>query len=317
MKIVLAGGSGHLGTMLARAFITDGHDVVVLSRSVPQTQEVPWRTVRWDAVTGGDWQKEIDGADAVINLTGRSVNCRYTLENRKAILESRVNSTKAIGRAIGIVARPPRVWLQMSTATIYAHTYGTPNDENGPLGGTEPGVPEAWRFSVDVARDWETALHQSETPRTRKVLLRAAMVMGEGKDGAFDVLAGLAKRGLGGRAGDGKQYMSWIHQTDFVRAIYWLLEHEVSGPVNLAAPTPLPQEAFMADLRHACGAGLGLPAPRALLGLATFFMDTESELVLKSRRVVPGLLLKNGFTFEYPSWPEAAADLCARRKAKA
>jgi NAD dependent epimerase/dehydratase family enzyme len=142
------------------------------------------------------------------------------------------------------------------------------------------------------------------------------MVMGDGKDGAFHTLAGLAKRGLGGKAGSGQQFMSWIHETDFVRAVKWLIEKPVSGPVNLAAPEPLPQAEFMAELRRACGGGFGLPAPKALLGVATFFMDTESELILKSRRVVPGVLLKKGFSFEYPKWAEAAAELCARHKTK-
>jgi uncharacterized protein len=150
MKIVVPGGTGQVGTMLARVFHKDGHDVVVLGRRLPS--QAPWRVKKWDAADIADWAKEIDGADVVINLVGRSVNCRYTLENRKEIIESRVKSVQAVGRAIQMAKRPPKVWLQASTATIYAHTYGTPNDEfTGVIGGREADAPDTWRFSIEVA----------------------------------------------------------------------------------------------------------------------------------------------------------------------
>src|SRR5207247_1501623 len=175
MKIVIPGGSGQVGTLLARAFKADGHEVVVLSRN---PRNASWRVVGWDAETVGDWTTEIDGADAVINLAGRSVNCRYNAENRRLIKESRIKSTRAVGKAIATAARPPRVWLQMSTATIYAHRYDAPNDEaTGILGGAEKDAPDTWRFSIDVATSWERALDAAATPRTRKVALRAAVVM--------------------------------------------------------------------------------------------------------------------------------------------
>jgi uncharacterized protein len=311
MKIVIPGGSGHVGTILARAFHSAGHDVIVLSRS---PSPAPWRVARWDASTPGDWVEHLDRADAVINLAGRSVDCRYDAENRNAILESRIASTRILGRAIGASNRPPRVWLQASTATIYAHRYDAPNDEaSGILGGSEPGVPETWRFSIDVARAWEREVDEAELPATRKVKLRSAMTMSPLPGGVFDVLLGLVRRGLGGRSGDGRQYVSWIHDADFVRAVYWLIDRgDIEGPVNLASPTPLPNADFMRALRKAWGMPLGLPATRWMLELGARFLRTETELVLKSRRVIPGRLLEGGFTFEFPSWPEAAQDLCRR-----
>jgi uncharacterized protein len=309
MKIVLAGGSGQVGTVLARAFQADGHEVVVLSR---QPASAPWRTVAWDARTMGDWAREIDGADVVINLAGRSVNCRYHDANRRAILGSRVESTRVVGQAIASARRPPRAWLQSSTATIYAHRYDAAHDEaTGVLGGHEPGAPSTWNFSIDVARAWEAALDEAAVPGTRKVALRSAMTMSPDRGGIFDTLLGLVRRGLGGTAGDGRQYISWIHHRDFVRAVRFLIERDgVSGPVNLSAPEPLPNAEFMRVLREAWGARIGLPAARWMLEIGARLMGTETELVLKSRRVAPGRLLREGFTFEFPSWPAAARDLC-------
>lgn len=318
MRIVIPGGSGQVGTILARAFHADGHDVVVLSRgAAAPSARVPWRTVAWDARTVGDWASTLEGADAVINLAGRSVNCRYGPENRRAIMASRVESTRAVGEAIARAARPPRAWLQMSTATIYAHRFDAPNDETtGIIGGREPDAPDTWRFSIDVARAWERALADADTPRTRKVALRAAMVMSPDRDGIFDTLLGLVRRGLGGASAGGRQYMSWIHDADFVAAVRWLIAHdEIDGAVNLAAPAPLPNADFMRALREAWGTPVGLPATRWMLEIGAIAMRTETELVLKSRRVVPGRLLAAGFGFRFPEWPAAARDLVARWRA--
>src|SRR5687768_10934943 len=213
MKIVIPGGSGQVGTVLARAFHADGHNVVVLSRR-PGVQ--PWPVVGWDGATLGDWQSEVDGCDVVINLAGRSVNCRYTAAHREEILQSRVLSTRVVGQAIARAARPPRVWLQASTATIYAHRYDGPNDEHsGILGGHESNAPSSWRFSIDVARAWERAFEEAVTGRTRKVALRSAMTLSPDPGGVFDALLGLARYGFGGSAGHGRQFMSWIHYKDF------------------------------------------------------------------------------------------------------
>ena len=310
MKIVMPGGSGQVGRILSRAFVADGHDVVVLSRN---PVDFPTRVVRWDAETVGGWAAEIDGADVVINLAGRSVNCRYSAANRRAILDSRVKSTRVVGEAIARAARPPGVWLQASTATIYAHRYDAPNDEaTGLIGGSEPGAPGSWRFSIEVAKAWEEAADAAVAPATRKVLLRSAITLSPDRGGIFDVLLGLVRRGLGGKNGDGKQYVSWIHDRDLVRSVYWCIDHDLAGPINLASPNPVPNAQFMRDLRAAWGIGIGLPSTRWMLEVGTFLLGSETELVLKSRRVVPGRLLESGFTFEFPSWADAAADLCQR-----
>lgn len=314
MKLVIPGGSGQVGTLLAQAFHADGHEVVSLSRTAAEN---PWRTAQWDGKTLGAWASEIDGADAVINLAGRSVNCRYTPANRKAIIDSRVDSTRVVGEAIGQAQCPPPVWLQAGTATIYAHRLDAPNDEaTGILGGDEPDAPDTWRFSIGVAKAWEDALNAADTPGTRKVILRSAMTMSLGDDGIFDVLLGLVRHGLGGSVAGGRQYVSWIHGEDFVSVVRLLMaDDHFSGPVNLCAPNPLPYADFMRGLREASGIRFGLPATREMLELGAWAMQTETELVLKSRRVVPGRLLDAGFTFAYPDWPEAAADLCGRWRA--
>lgn len=315
MKFVIPGGSGQIGVFVARALAKAGHEIVVLSRGAADNTNSPshpWRNVRWDGESLGDWAGELDGADVVLNLAGRSVNCRYGAANRRAILDSRVKSTRALDKAITRIKKPPRVWLQASTATIYSHRYDAPNDEaTGILGGDEPDVPETWRFSIEVAKTWERTFDEAKLPATRKVALRAAMVMNPERGSTFDLLLGLVRRGLGGRAGDGRQYMSWIHHDDFVRSLLWLVEHEeVAGAVNLAAPNPLPNADFMRALREAWGIRIGLPATEWMLELGCFVMRSETELILKSRRVVPGRLLQGGFRFRFESWPEAARDLC-------
>ena len=311
MKIVIPGGSGQVGTILARAFHERGDEVVVLSRN---PTDAPWRVVGWDGQTQGEWTSEFEAADAVINLAGRSVNCRYTEENRKLIIDSRVKSTKVVGDAIVQASKPPRVWLQASTATLYAHRYDAPNDEaTGIIGGSEPDVPETWRFSIDVVTAWERALNKVPTPFTRKVLMRSAIIMSPKRDGPFDMLLRLVRFGLGGHSGDGQQFVSWIHDQDFVRAVRWLIEHEeLAGPINLAAPNPLTNAEFMRALRAAWGISFGLPATKFMLEIGAFILSSETELILKSRRVIPGTLLQSGFGFQFPNWPEAARDLCLR-----
>ena len=309
MKVVIPGGSGQVGTILARALHRDGHDVVVLSRC---RDVQPWRVVRWDGATLGDWKREIDGCDVVVNLTGRSVNCRYTVANRDEIMQSRVLSTRVVGQAIAAATCKPRVWLQASTATIYAHRYDGPNDEySGILGGNEPDAPDTWGFSIEVARAWERAFEEAVVDGTRKVALRSAMTLSPDAGGVFDTLLALVRHGLGGSAGDGRQFMSWIHHEDFIAAVRWLIDRDdIGGVVNVAAPNPLPNAEFMQILREACGVRLGLAATRWMLELGAVFMRTETELILKSRRVVPARLLEHGFKFKYPDWRDAALDLC-------
>jgi uncharacterized protein (TIGR01777 family) len=312
----MPGGSGQVGTLLARSFHQGGDDVVVLSRS---PRVAPWRVVPWDGASVGDWSTELEGADVVINLAGRSVNCRYDARNRAEIMSSRVRSTRAVGTAIAKSRRPPRVWLQASTATIYAHRYDAANDEaSGIVGGQERNAPDTWRFSIDVARAWEDALEEAAVPSTRKVALRSAVIMVPSEGGAFATLMTLARRGLGGRAGDGRQYVSWIHDLDFVRAVQWIIGHDqLSGAVNVASPNPLPQEDFMRALRRAAGIRVGLPAMTWMLEIGALLLRTETELILKSRRVVPRRLVESGFTFRFPEWKDAVYDLVRRQEAGA
>lgn len=311
MKIVILGGSGQVGQILARAFEADGHDVLILSRSDKNAQ---FKTVVWDAKNLGDWAREFENADVIINLAGRSVNCRYNDENRRQMLESRVDSTKVVGEAIAKAKNPPKIWLQASTATIYAHRFDAPNDDlTGIIGGNEKDAPDTWNFSIKVAESWEKAANDVATPNTRKVLLRSAMVMSPDKDGIFDVMLGLVRKGLGGTAGSGRQYISWVHDQDFIRAIYWLIEREdFNGAVNISSPNPLPNAEFMQIFREAWGTKIGLPATELMLKIGAFFMRTETELVLKSRRVVPTRLLESGFEFEFADWEKAAKNLCER-----
>ena len=309
---MIPGGTGQVGTLLARAFVADGHDVVVLSRRLAPA---PWRVVTWDARTIGAWAAELDGADVVVNLAGRNVNCRYTPRNRREILQSRVDSTRAVGRAIAQCTNAPRVWLQASTATIYAHRFDAPNDERtGLIGGAEPDAPRSWSFSIEVVKAWEAAALDTAPPTTRLVLLRSAMVMSPDRGGIFDMLYRIARAGLGGAIAGGRQYVSWVHDRDFVRALRWLVSRqELDGPVNIASPNPIPYAEFMRQLRQAVGMPIGLPATRWMLELGTWALRTESELVLKSRRVVPTRLADSGFAFEFPEWVDAARDLVSRR----
>jgi uncharacterized protein (TIGR01777 family) len=313
MKIVMPGGTGQVGAILDRAFTAAGHDVVILTR-----RPAGARDVRWDGETPGPWTAEIDGSDVVVNLAGRSVNCRYTDDNLRAMMDSRVLSARAVGQAIAAAERPPRVWLQMSTATIYAHRFDAANDEaTGQIGGSEPGVPDYWGFSVDIAKAWEREQEAAETPHTRKVALRSAMVMSPDRDGVFDYLLWMARLGLGGPVAGGRQYVSWIHDRDFVRAVEFLIDRDdLAGPVNLAAPEPLPQRAFMRALRTAWGVPAGLPATKLMAEIGAFAIRSDTELVLKSRRVVPGRLVEAGFDFHFPQWPTASGDLVRRVRAE-
>ncbi len=315
MKVVIPGGSGQVGTVLARAFHERGDEVVVLSRGQTATQ--PWRVVKWDGESLGDWVEEFEGADAIINLAGQSVNCRYTETNRRIIMDSRLKSTRVVGQAITQSYRPPRVWLQASTATIYAHRLDAPNDdETGIIGGSEPNAPDTWRFSIDVATAWERAFNDAAITQTRRVLMRSAIIMNPDPGSPFDMLLRLVRFGLGGKAGDGKQFVSWIHDQDFAQAVMWLIQREeLNGPINIAAPNPLPNSEFMETLRRAWGIGFGLPASEWMLELGALVLGSETELILKSRRVVPSKLLKSGFSFKFSTWTEAARDLCSRWRA--
>ncbi|MEO8429229.1 MAG: TIGR01777 family oxidoreductase [Verrucomicrobiota bacterium] len=306
-RVVVAGGSGFLGQLLAHHFLTCGYEVVILRRA-PMDSLGLLKQVCWDGRSLGDWTRELDGADVVVNLAGRSVNCRYHARNRRLILESRVNSTRVLGEAIAQCAQPPRVWLNASTATIYKHSIDRPMDEaTGEIGST-PEANDA--FSVEVARTWEQSLNEARTPNTHKIALRTAMVLGNGPNSVLPVLRRLVRFGLGGQMASGRQFVSWIHEVDFCRAIEWLIgRDDFTGPVNLAAPNPVPNREMMECLREVCHVSFGLPATQWMLELGAFFLRTETELIIKSRRVIPGRLMAAGFQFRFPHLRETLVDL--------
>jgi uncharacterized protein (TIGR01777 family) len=306
-KIILAGGSGFLGQVLAKHLSDQGFEIGILTRA-PKPRVDSFRELPWDGKTHGAWVRELDGAAVVINLAGRSVDCRYHPGNRKLIMDSRVDSTRALGTAISQCSTPPPVWLNSSTATIYRHSFDRPMDEStGEIGAT-PEAADA--FSVEVARAWEQALDDAPTPRTRKVALRTAMVLGTGRNSVLPVMRHLVRFGLGGPMASGRQYMSWIHQADFCGAIDWLIKHEnLFGPVNLATPNPVPNCEFMKTLRDQCGVPFGIPSPRWMLEIGAILLRTETELIIKSRRVIPGKLQTSGFEFRFPQLAAAVADL--------
>jgi uncharacterized protein (TIGR01777 family) len=318
--IILAGGSGFLGGELARHFGKLGWEVVILTRS-PKSRADGGREMAWDTKSLGAWARELDGATAVVNLTGRSVDCRYNARNRREIMDSRVNSTRVVGEAIAQCKTPPRAWLNSSTATLYTHTFGPPHDESSQDMDSATDAKDA--FSVEVAQAWERALFEARLPltpalspsdgekvSTRKVALRTSMVLGLGRNSVFPVLRRLTKFGLGGRQGSGKQFVSWIHVEDFCRAVEWVIAHDaLAGPINQCAPNPLPNAEMMKIFREVCSMPIGLPATEWMLEIGAFFLRTETELIFKSRRVIPGRLLATGFQFKFPSFREAVADL--------
>ncbi len=317
LRIVLPGGSGQVGTILARHFHSRGHGVVVLARRVTPA---PWKVVPWDAVTTGRWCDELENADVVINLAGRSVNCRYTAakSSRDQRLANAFDENHRRSHPSG-TQHPPSVWMNASTATIYRHEFDCPMDElTGEIGGHEPNAPDTWRFSIDVATELG-GTHSSRRLRPQRVrsLLRSAMIMSPDRGGVFDTLLRLVRFGMGGASGSGRQFVSWIHDRDFLASIDYLLVHDdLDGAINLASPNPLPNAEFMAALRKAWGTRIGLPATEWMLEVGAIFLRTETELILKSRRVVPRRMLVHGFKFEFPEWLAAAQNLVQRwRKA--
>ncbi len=298
-KIVIAAGTGFLGRSLSSWFQKRGDEVVVLARR--SARDLDARQVQWDGETAGESTRELEGATALINLAGRSVDCRYNAENRRVILESRLKSTRVLGQAIAQCANPPPVWFNSASATIYRHAEDRPMDEaTGEIGSG---------FSVDVCRAWEGAMEAAATPRTRKVMLRIAMVLGR-DGGVFVPFRMLARLGLGGTLASGSQYMSWLHEADLIGAIEFLMGRpDIAGAVNLSAPNPVTNTGWMREFRQRFGPGFGLPAAKWMLQVGAFFLRTETELLLKSRRVVPGRLLEAGYRFRFPELGPALDDL--------
>lgn len=310
-KIVILGGSGQIGQTLSAYFHAAGAQVVAISRNAKPS---PWTTDTWDGRSPGAWAAHLEGATAVINLAGSTINTRFTPENRKLILSSRVDATSVTGQAIRGCKLPPKVWVNASAVDLYPHTM-TPCTETEVTGRQDTGAvdmttPDSWRFISEVVWQWERALDEEETPETRKIALRTTLMLSPDKGGVFRLLYTLAKLGLGGPQGSGEQWMSWMHRLDYARAVDFILENEaIQGPVNITSPNPVTNREFMAGLRKAVHMPIGLPAPAFGIQLSSLLMRTEPVLVLKSRRSVPAVLHQHGFTWKFPDWETAAKDL--------
>jgi uncharacterized protein (TIGR01777 family) len=295
---VIAGGSGFVGTMLARQ-LSPKYEVIILSRNAARPAH-DVRIVEWNGRDLGNWASELENAFALINLTGRNVNCRYNPANKREILESRTYSTKVLGSAISQLNNPPKIWLQMSSATIYRHSEDKPMDETfGEMGDD---------FSMNVCKEWEKTFNELRLDHIRKIIMRTSIVIGPG-GGALPPLRKLVKSGLGGKQGDGKQMVSWIHEKDLAGIVEWMLRGTASGIYNVTAPQPLQNKAFMSHLRKAYRRSFGLPSPRWLLNFGATLIGTETELILKSRWVIPKKLLQEGYRFRFPSLESALKDI--------
>lgn len=305
-KIIIAGGSGFLGTSLIDSF--PDAEIIVLSRSEGagghKVAHPHLRYVKWDAAGPGDWVQELEGSKAVINLVGKSVNCRYTSANKAEIISSRVNATHAIGQAIQGLSQPPEIWINAGSAAIFGNSANEVKDEHAATG---------YGFSAHVCKQWEKAFHAQDTPETRKVMLRIGMVL-QRNGGIIRPFLNLVKSGLGGKIGSGKQYMTWIHETDFQALVHWAIYGDaVSGILHAVSPNPETNANFMKALRQAAGVHFGLPNPAFLIRIGAIFIRTEAELVLSGRRVVSTLLPQKGFKFKYPYLHDALKQLLVAR----
>ncbi|PXW16290.1 hypothetical protein C8D70_104229 [Chryseobacterium sp. CBTAP 102] len=296
MKIIIAGGTGFLGENLEKHFTEKGNHVYILTRNPQHKNEI-----HWDAQTIGEWKNYLEKADVLINLTGKSVDCRYNEKNKNEIYSSRIESTRILQKAIDQCSDKPKIWLNASSATIYVHSEKHINtEENGIIGDD---------FSMNICKSWETEFFKVENEEIRKVALRTSIVLGK-NGGAFPKLKMITKLGLGGKQGRGTQMVSWIHIEDFCKAVDWIIRHEtLSGTVNITAPAPLSNQNMMRKLRNKMKMPFGLNAPVWQLEIASLFMKTETELLLKSRNVYPEKLIKSGFKFLYPEFDEAILNL--------
>ncbi|MCW3463198.1 TIGR01777 family oxidoreductase [Chitinophaga nivalis] len=301
-KIVIAAGTGFIGKSLLEYF-GPHNDIVILTRQ-PRAGNKQVSYVQWDARTPGDWISSLEKADILINLTGKSVNCRYNDRNKQLITESRIEATEVLGQAIRTLQHPPALWINAASATIYRHATDRPMDEfTGEI---------ANDFSVQVCKRWEQTFNDITLPHTRKVILRIGVTLGWQPGGVMQPYLNLVKFGLGGFQGTGQQMFTWIHQADVCRMVEWLAGREdLSGVFNCTAPQPVPNKVFMKTLRQTAGHLFGLPAPAPLLAIGAALIGTETELLLKSRWVLPTRALREGFVFLYPALPEAFKDILA------
>ncbi len=291
-KIIITGGTGFLGSYLAPYFIKKCYTIYIISRQ-KQRNNGNIKYLTWDGKTIGKWAEALENAEVVINFAGKSVNCRYNETNKRIIKESRVNATKVIGQAILQAKKPPKLWLNGGSATIYRYSEDMDmTEKDGELG---------TGFSVDVCKAWEKTFNQIQTPNTRKILMRISIVIGK-HGGVMIPLKNLARIGLGGTQGHGRQRVSWLHVHDLARMIDFFMANErITGTMNCVSPNHVSNRDFMKQIRKAYHAPFGLPQPKWMLKMGAVLIKTETELILKSRKVVPDRLLKAGFEFDYPT----------------
>ncbi|MQP24652.1 TIGR01777 family protein [Flavobacterium sp. LMO8] len=298
-KLIIASGTGFLGNVLIQHFNNKFEEIVILTRGKSRIKN-KIKYVNWDAKSFSGWEKELENTDVVINLAGKSVDCRYTEKNKAEILASRIDSTKILNEAILQCANPPKHFINSSTATIYRHSEDKEMDEyTGEIGND---------FSMNVAKSWEKIFYEIDTPNTLKTAIRTSIVLGK-NGGAFIPLKKLTQYGLGGKNGNGSQFVSWIHEKDFARAVEFIIEKELSESINVVSPKPIRNEAFMKKLQKSIGIPFGLPISKSMLEIGAKFIKTETELVLKSRNVIPKRLTENGFEFEFSDLDETFKNL--------
>jgi uncharacterized protein (TIGR01777 family) len=299
-KIVIAGGTGFLGSCLIAHYKQADVEVVILTRRHVEDHDNV-RYCKWDGRHLGYWTHELADCDVLINLNGKSVDCRYNEQNKQLIYDTRIEATHVLGQAVRNCKNPPKLWINSASATIYRHALDKEMDEaTGEIGSG---------FSVDVCKKWEAVFHAFELPNTRKVVLRTGIVLGS-QGGPLIPLRNLAKMGLGGKHGKGDQYFSWIHEKDFTAIIDFIARHtNIDGVINVTVPEPITNTALMKSLRESVKAAFGMPMPKWLLELGAVFIRTEAELILKSRRVVPARLLEAGFVFKYDHIDLALKDI--------
>lgn len=294
-KIIIAGGTGFLGSCLCKKYNNKDIEIIILSRKVLKNHgNVTY--VQWDARTAGDWTIHLEGSSAIINLVGKSVNCRYTEKNKKEIIASRVHATSIIGKAITRCKYPPKVWINAGSAAIFGDSGAIIKDENSPIGSG---------FSAQICKEWEKAFYKAETPNTRKIFLRIGLVLQQG-EGILKPFMNLARLGFGGKIGTGKQYMTWVHEDDFTNVIDWVIQEKwIHGILHCASPNPVTNKDFMKAMRLAASKSFGFPNPAILIRIGAIFIGTEAELVLSGRRVVSRILEENNFKFKYPHLTDA------------
>ncbi len=299
-KVIIAAGTGFLGKTLIEYFKSKSETIIILTRGKSRIEN-NIKFVNWDAKTIGNWKNELDNADVLINMTGKSVDCRYNKKNKDLILNSRVASTAILGKAINECQNPPKTWLNSSTATIYRHSLGREmNEISGEIG---------TGFSVHVATSWEKIFFEQQTPKTRKVALRTSIVLGK-NGGALQPILNLIKIGFGGKQGPGNQKLSWIHEIDFARSLEFIINNQkIAGVINIVSPKPTTNQMFMKTLRKLIKIPFGVSLSKPMLAFGARIIRTETELILKSRNVVPKKLQDHGFVFKYPNLKNALYEL--------